>query len=79
MFAIAFDNNLNKILLDSLLTVCLKNGRMLKNSLKTDPHFAILFGGTSGIEMTFPLFIYLYSAFNNTDCVKAALQYKIGK
>ncbi len=26
-----------------------------------------------------PLFIYLYSAFNNTDCVKAALQYQIGK
>ncbi len=59
MFAIAFDNNLNKILLDSLLTVCLKNGRMLKNSLKTDPHFAILFGGTSCVEMTFPLFIYI--------------------
>ncbi len=23
--------------------------------------------------------LYLYSAFNSTDCVKAALQYQIGK
>lgn len=52
MFVIAFDNNLNKILLDSSLTVCLKNRRTLKNGLKTDPHFASLFGGSSGVEMT---------------------------